>query len=275
MHDSALHRLELELDLRSALRREELIVYYQPIVALERMQLVGFEALLRWNHPVRGIIGPDVFIPLAEKCGMIAPVSWWVTHGACRQMSEWRKRDPRFGGLSVSINVSSRLFFEPDFAARTSAILKQTGLSPDALHLEITENALLEHESSTVGELTRLRDSGVKFHLDDFGTGYSSLTYLNRFDYDTIKIDRSFVATSGTARSGRIIDAIISLARTLGMGVIAEGVETSEQVSKLRDLDCKLAQGFLFSEPVPAVLAAAFLHADGTPGAFAGHLCPQ
>jgi diguanylate cyclase (GGDEF)-like protein/PAS domain S-box-containing protein len=273
MHDSALHRLELELDLRSALRREELMVYYQPIVALEGMQLVGFEALLRWNHPVRGIIGPDVFIPLAEKCGMIAPVSWWVTHEACRQTSEWRKGDPRLAGLSVSINVSSRLFFEPDFAARTSAILEQTGLSPDALHLEITENALLEHESSTIGELSRLQDSGVKFHLDDFGTGYSSLSYLNRFDYDTIKIDRSFVATSGGARSGRIIDAIISLARTLGMEVIAEGVETSDQVRKLRDLNCNLAQGFLFSEPVPASLAAAFLNGKGTLGAFAEHRC--
>ena len=275
MHDSALHRLELELDLRSALRRGELMVYYQPIVALEGMHLVGFEALLRWNHPVRGIIGPDVFIPLAEKCGMIAPVSWWVTHEACRQTSEWRKSDPRLAGLSVSINVSSRLFFEPDFAARTSAILEQTGLSPDALHLEITENALLEHESSTVGELRRLRAGGVKFHLDDFGTGYSSLSYLNRFEYDTIKIDRSFVATSDGARSGRIIDAIISLARTLGMEVIAEGVETSAQVRKLRDLNCKLAQGFLFSEPVPAGLAAAFLDGKDATGPFAIHLCPQ
>jgi diguanylate cyclase (GGDEF)-like protein/PAS domain S-box-containing protein len=275
MHDSALHRLELEIDLRSALRREELMVYYQPIVALEGMQLVGFEALLRWNHPVRGIIGPEVFIPLAEKCGMIAPVSWWVTSEACRQTSEWRKSDPRFANLSISINVSSRLFFEPDFSARTSAILEQTGLPPDALHLEITENALLEHESSTVGELRRLRTSGVKFHLDDFGTGYSSLSYLNRFEYDTIKIDRSFVATSDGARSGRIIDAIISLARTLGMEVIAEGVETSEQVRKLRDLHCNLAQGFLFSEPVPASLAAGFLHPENAQAAFAAHLLPH
>ena len=275
MHDSALDRLELELDLRSALRREELMVYYQPIVALEGMQLVGFEALLRWNHPVRGIIGPDVFIPLAEKCGMIAPVSWWVTSEACRQTAEWRKNDPRFANLSISINVSSRLFFEPDFSARTSAILDEAGLPPDALHLEITENALLEHESSTVGELKRLRKTGVKFHLDDFGTGYSSLSYLNRFEYDTIKIDRSFVATSGGARSGRIIDAIISLARTLGMEVIAEGVETTEQVRKLRDLHCNLAQGFLFSEPVPARLAAAFLHPQDMHPAFAAHLLPH
>jgi diguanylate cyclase (GGDEF)-like protein/PAS domain S-box-containing protein len=271
MHDSALNRLELEIDLRSALRREELIVYYQPIVALDGMRLVGFEALLRWNHPVRGIIGPDVFIPLAEKCGLIAPVSWWVTYEACRQTAEWRRSDPRCADLSVSINVSSRLFFEPDFAARTSAILDKTGLAPGALHLEITENALLDHESSTVGELRRLRETGVKFHLDDFGTGYSSLSYLNRFEYDTIKIDRSFVATSAGARSGRIIDAIISLARTLGMDVIAEGVETSEQVRKLLDLNCNLAQGFLFSRPVPADAAAAFLDGRHTPADFARH----
>ena len=259
MHDTALDRLELETDLRSALSRRELIVYYQPIISLDQMKLVGFEALLRWNHRERGIIGPDTFIPLAEKCGAIGALSWWVTEEACRQIYEWRNSDPAFANLSVSVNVSSRLFAEPNFAARTVAILEKTGLRPDALHLEITENALLEHESTTIRELAQLRESGVKFHLDDFGTGYSSLSYLNRFEYDTIKIDRSFVATSPGARSDRIIDAIISLARALGMGVIAEGVETSEQIQKLRHLNCNQAQGFLFSEPVPAASASALL----------------
>jgi EAL domain-containing protein (putative c-di-GMP-specific phosphodiesterase class I) len=259
MHDTALDRLELETDLRSALSRRELMVYYQPIISLEQMQLVGFEALLRWKHRARGIIGPDTFIPLAEKCGVIAALSWWVTEEACRQICEWRNSDPAFANLSVSVNVSSRLFAEPNFAARTVAILERTGLRPDALHLEITENALLEHESTTIRELAQLRQSGVKFHLDDFGTGYSSLGYLNRFEYDTIKIDRSFVASSAGARSDRIIDAIISLARALGMGVIAEGVETSEQIQKLRHLNCNQAQGFLFSEPVPASFASALL----------------
>jgi EAL domain-containing protein (putative c-di-GMP-specific phosphodiesterase class I) len=258
MHESELHHLELEMALRSAVSGRELLVYYQPIIALDAMQLVGFEALVRWNHPTRGIVGPGEFIPLAEKCGMISSVSWWVTEEACRQMCEWKKGHPARGKLSIAINVSSRLLSEPDFAARMVAVLERTGLSPGALHLEITENALLKHES-TAGELHQLRELGVGFHLDDFGIGYSSLSYLHRFEYDAIKIDRSFIATSETVRSGRIIDAIITLSRTLGMGVIAEGVETSEQVRQLRHFNCQMAQGFLFSEPVPSTIASTFL----------------
>ena len=181
MYESALQRLELETDLRSALSRNELVTYYQPIVSLDQLQVLGFEALLRWFHPVRGVIGPDVFIPLAEKCGVIGPLSWWVMRDACNQMRDWQASDPRFANLSISINVSSRLFAEPEFATRTADILEKTGLRPESLHLEITENALLQHESATVAELTALRELGVKFHLDDFGTGYASLSYLNRF----------------------------------------------------------------------------------------------
>jgi diguanylate cyclase (GGDEF)-like protein len=259
MYESALQRLELETDLRSALGRNELAAYYQPIVSLDRMQVIGFEALMRWFHPVRGVIGPDVFIPLAEKCGIIGPLSWWMMLEACRQAREWQQRHSGFANLSISVNVSSRLFAEPEFAARTAAILEKTGLSPASLHLEITENALLQHESTTIGELTALQSMGVKFHLDDFGTGYSSLSYLNRFNYDTIKIDRSFVASSDVTRSRRIVDALISLGGVLGMEVIAEGVETAEQAQKLRDLNCRVAQGFLFSKPLPSELAGALL----------------
>jgi diguanylate cyclase (GGDEF)-like protein/PAS domain S-box-containing protein len=265
MYESALQRLELETDLRSALSRNELVTYYQPIVSLDQLQVIGFEALLRWFHPVRGVIGPDVFIPLAEKCGLIGPLSWWVMRDACRQMRDWQVSDPRFAKLSISINISSRLFGEPEFAARTADILEKTGLRPESLHLEITENALLQHESTTVAELTALRELGVKFHLDDFGTGYASLSYLNRFSYDTIKIDRSFIASSDATRGRRIIDALISLSTVLGMDVIAEGVETEEQAQKLRDLNCHVAQGFLFSKPLPSDLARAYLvRADGT-----------
>jgi diguanylate cyclase (GGDEF)-like protein/PAS domain S-box-containing protein len=265
MYESALQRLELETDLRSALSRNELVTYYQPIVSLDQLQVIGFEALLRWFHPVRGVIGPDVFIPLAEKCGLIGPLSWWVMRDACRQMRDWQSSDPRFAKLSISINISSRLFGEPEFAARTADILEKTGLRPESLHLEITENALLQHESTTVAELTALRELGVKFHLDDFGTGYASLSYLNRFSYDTIKIDRSFIASSDATRGRRIIDALISLSTVLGMDVIAEGVETEEQAQKLRDLNCHVAQGFLFSKPLPSDLARAYLvRADGT-----------
>jgi diguanylate cyclase (GGDEF)-like protein/PAS domain S-box-containing protein len=265
MYESALQRLELETDLRSALSRNELVTYYQPIVSLDQLQVIGFEALLRWFHPVRGVIGPDVFIPLAEKCGLIGPLSWWVMRDACRQMRDLQSSDPRFAKLSISINISSRLFGEPEFAARTADILEKTGLRPESLHLEITENALLQHESTTVAELTALRERGVKFHLDDFGTGYASLSYLNRFSYDTIKIDRSFIASSDATRGRRIIDALISLSTVLGMDVIAEGVETEEQAQKLRDLNCRVAQGFLFSKPLPSDLARAYLvRADGT-----------
>lgn len=259
MHES-LQRLELETDLRSALERSELVPYYQPIVSLEERRVIGFEALLRWFHPVRGLIGPDEFIPLAEKGGMIGPLSWWVMQEACRQTHAWQNSNPAFSDLSISVNVSSRLFSEPEFATRTLAILDRTGLKPQALHLEITENALLQHESATIRELTALQETGVKFHLDDFGTGYSSLSYLSLFNYDTIKIDRSFIAGSaGSHRNRRIVDALLGLGRVLGMEVIAEGVETEEEAQKLRDLNCRAAQGFWFSKPLPSESAHALL----------------
>ena len=260
MYESALQRLELETDLRSALSRAELATYYQPIVSLDGLRVLGFEALLRWFHPTRGTIEPDVFDPLAERSGAIGPLSWWIIREACLQARAWQSTDPKFADLSISVNVSSRLLTEPDFAARMTAILQETGLAPSTLHLEITENALLQHESITIAELASLQAVGVKVHLDDFGTGYSSLSYLNRFRYDTIKIDRSFIASMPDApRSRRIVDALISLATVLGMGVIAEGVETQEQAENLRALNCHVAQGFLFSKPVPPEAAQALL----------------
>jgi diguanylate cyclase (GGDEF)-like protein len=260
MHETALRRLELETDLRSASGRGELAVYYQPIVSLEHMRVTGFEALMRWFHPVRGLIGPDDFIPLAEESGTIAPLTWWIMREACRQTRVWQQSDPTSAELSISVNVSNCLFTEPDFAARTAAILEETGLAPTALHIEITENALLEHEAETVRELSALQALGVKLHLDDFGTGYSSLSYLNLFAYDTIKIDRSFIAASGnTPRDQRLVDALINLGRVLDMSVIAEGVETEEQVQKLRDLKCGMAQGFWFSKPLSSESASALL----------------
>jgi diguanylate cyclase (GGDEF)-like protein/PAS domain S-box-containing protein len=260
---SALDRLELETDLRSALHYNQMRTYYQPIVSLDGRQVLGFEALVRWAHPGRGLLGPDAFLPLAEKCGTISALSWWVMHEACQQTREWRARDPRFEHLTVSVNVSSRLLSEPDFAARTTAVLDKAGLAPHALRLEVTEDALLHHDGSVVEEFQALHRLGVKFDLDDFGTGYSSLAYLNRFDYDTIKIDRSFIAAPTQAtRHRRIVDALISLASVLGIDVIAEGVETEEQAAKLRALKCRAAQGFLFSRPVPADAAETLL---GTP----------
>ncbi|MCB1748126.1 MAG: EAL domain-containing protein [Gammaproteobacteria bacterium] len=263
MHETALARLELETDLRAAAQRNELAVYYQPIVSLDHMRVVGFEALVRWFHPVRGLLAPDDFIPLAEESGSIGQLTWWVMHEACRQTRAWQLSDPTLAELSISVNVSSRLFSEPDFAARTQAILEDTGLAPAALHLEITENALLEHEAETVRELSALQKLGVKLHLDDFGTGYSSLSYLNLFAYDTLKIDRTFVTGSANGgRDNRIVDALINLGRVLEMNVIAEGVETQEQAQKLRDLNCGMAQGFWFSKPLPSDSAHALLQRE-------------
>ena len=264
MHEAAIQRLELETDLRGAIARDELVAYYQPIVALEHLRVIGFEALLRWFHPLRGLIGPEDFIPLAEESGVIGALTWWCMREACQQTRAWQQSDPSFAELSISVNISSRLFSEPDFAARTVAILEETRLAPHSLHLEITENALLEHEATTLRELSTLQGIGVKFHLDDFGTGYSSLSYLNLFSYDTLKIDRSFVAAANEqngagARNRRIVDALITLGRVLGMEVIAEGVETAEQAQKLRELDCRVAQGYWFSKPLPAASAQALL----------------
>lgn len=253
MHETALQRLELETDLRSALSKNELTAHYQPIVSLDQIRVIGFEALLRWFHPVRGLIGPNDFIPMAEDSGTIGPISWWIMREACRQTRIWQTSDSAYEDLSIGVNISTRLFSEPDFDDRTKAILDETGLPPQSLHLEITENALLEHEAETIKALSALQAIGVKLHLDDFGTGYSSLSYLNLFSYDTLKIDRSFISPDQEANSdGRIIDALISLGRVLDMEVIAEGVETQDQAQKLRDLDCRVAQGFWFSKSLPA-----------------------
>lgn len=260
MHESALKRLELETDLRTARIRGELATYYQPIVSLEKMRITGFEALMRWFHPARGLIGPEEFIPLAEETGIISELTWWIMEQACSQTQKWQQSDPNQEELSISVNVSTRLFSEPDFAQKTLGILEKTGLAPRSLHIEITENALLDHQEETVRELSELQSRGVKLHLDDFGTGYSSLSYLSEFDYDTIKIDRSFVtASSDLKRDHRIVDALVGLGHVLNIGVIAEGVETQEQAQKLRELDCSMAQGFWFSKPLPSDSAEALL----------------
>jgi len=260
MHETALRRLELETDLRTAIGKGELAVYYQPIVALDQMRILGFEALMRWFHPSQGLIEPAEFIPLAEDSGAVADLTWWIMVEACRQAATWRQSDPGFAELTISVNVSTHLFGGPDFAERTIAVLTETGLQPAALNLEITEQALLRHETATLRELTRLQEHGVKLHLDDFGTGYASLSYLSLFSYDALKIDRSFIAAAQElSRDHRIVQALIGLGRVLDMGVIAEGVETPEQAQKLRELGCRAAQGFWFARPRSAESAEALL----------------
>jgi ammonium transporter, Amt family len=244
-------RLQLEADLRHALTRGELHVYYQPIVALSQGQLCGFEALLRWHHPVRGVVAPDDFIPLAEETGLIVSIGTWVLHEACRQMRAWDVEYPDYAGLTINVNLSARQCVHPDLVRDVTRILNDTGLAPERLKLEITESVVLENSDAVVSILNELRALGVQLGLDDFGMGYSALSYLRRFPFQTLKIDRSFVnGMQGDDGNAEIIRAIVSLAVGLAMNVTAEGVETAEQVSRLQDLACEFGQGFYFYKPL-------------------------
>ncbi len=257
MHTHAVSLLRLETDLRRALEREEFRLYYQPIISLLTGELTGFEALLRWAHPKRGIVAPVEFIRLAEETGLIIPIGQWVLWEACRQAEAWRQaRGPNAAPLTMSINLSARQFAQATLVESVADALAVTGLPPTTLRLEITESILMDHAEASVRVLDQLRRSGVHVQVDDFGTGYSSLSYLHRFSLDALKIDRSFVA--GLGRGGEnteIVRTIVTLARNLGMLVVAEGVETEVQRDVLIALGCEQAQGFLFSCAVDAVEA--------------------
>jgi diguanylate cyclase (GGDEF)-like protein len=267
MHAQTLDRATLEHDLRRAIERSELRLHYQPIVDLGTGKVVGVEALLRWLHPVRGVVPPLSFIPLAEETGLILPIGRWVLETACEQVREWHRRYPAARGLVVSVNLSARQFAMADLVPTVAAILDDTGLDPALLELEITESIVMDQSEASVERLRGLRGLGVRLVLDDFGTGYSSLSYLRRLPLDTIKVDRSFV--SGLGLDGReatvdlpIVQAVVSLAHGLGISVVAEGIEAAGQLACLRDLDCDRGQGYYFARPLPsddleAVLAAA------------------
>jgi diguanylate cyclase (GGDEF)-like protein/PAS domain S-box-containing protein len=253
MHERAVSLLRLETDLRRGLERDELVPYYQPIVDLKTRQLRGFEALARWRHPTRGLVMPDVFIPMAEETGLIGAIGESMLTQACRQMRSWQLKYPRVPELTISVNVSTRQLAQANVADQVQRILTETGLAPTSLTLEITESALMQNLKTSSLVIQRLHDLSVRLHIDDFGTGYSSLAYLHNFPIDTLKVDKSFVnrMTTGPGQ-GEIVKAIVALAQNLGMGVTAEGVETTAQESALRDLNCTSAQGYLFSRPVPA-----------------------
>jgi EAL domain-containing protein (putative c-di-GMP-specific phosphodiesterase class I) len=258
MHASAVAQLRLETDLRRALERGEFVIHYQPIVSLDTGRIMSFEALLRWEHPQRGLLYPADFIQAAEETGLIVPLGWWVLTEACRQTRRWQTLFPTDPPVGISINISGKVFMKPDMAGRLLRLLAEEGLSPGSVRLEITESALMDHEEAALLELNRLREAEVELHLDDFGTGYSSLSYLQRFSYNTLKIDRSFVRhMTEPGETAAIVKAIVGLGKMLNMNVIAEGVETREQLYRLRELDCPEAQGFWFSEPLdgPAVQA--------------------
>ncbi len=248
--EEAVAVLQLETDLRRAIERKEFCIHYQPIVSLADDKLHGFEALVRWRHPDRGLIAPKEFIAVAEETGAIVPLGRWVLREACRQMSQWQQRFPVAEGLILSVNMSGKQFAQPDLFQQVQRILGETGFNPRRLQLEITESAVIENTATVTAMLMQLRSLGIKLSMDDFGTGYSSLSYLHRFPIDTLKIDRSFISNQAEAGETGIVRTIIMLARDLGMNVVAEGVETCEQLSYLRSLDCELGQGYYFSHPV-------------------------
>ena len=241
--------LQIETDLRRAHEREEFFVNYQPIVSLEDFRVCGFEALVRWQHPERGLISPADFIPIAEEGGQILQIGEWVLREACSQLKRWQEEFPADTSLYVTVNLSPKQFAQPDLVGQVKGILKETGLDPSFLKLEITESVLMDDFEAAAKLLFELRGLGVRLSIDDFGTGYSSLTYLHRFPIDTLKIDRSFVMRMDKDNV-EIVRTILSLAENLGMDVVAEGIETQVQMGLLRDLGCQNGQGYFFSKPM-------------------------
>jgi len=260
MHAHAVALLQLETDLRHAVSRGQFYLEYQPILCLSNDCLTGFEALIRWRHPDKGLIMPEQFLPLAEETGLMLPIGRWALNEACRQMRAWREACPGRPDLAVSINVSARQFERPELVDEVGEALRASGLEPEALKLEITESVLMANAPASASVLDRLRRLGVQVQVDDFGTGYSSLSYLHRFRVDTLKIDRSFVsALGGDGETMEIIRTILTLGRNLGVDIVAEGVESPGQLDALRSLGCEFVQGFLFAPPLGADRAQAML----------------
>jgi diguanylate cyclase (GGDEF)-like protein len=253
MHTTVMAQLRLESDLNKALERDELVLHYQPIVAVKDGALVGFEALVRWNHPERGLVQPGEFISIAEETGLIRPLGRWVMTEACRQLAAWSKLRP---GLSMSVNLSPLELAQRDLVDEIEATIDNAHVDPRQLKLEITETAIMQRVATVQPMLARLRERGISISLDDFGTGYSCLSYLHEFPVTTLKVDRSFVTRIGTENERpAILRGIVMLARNLGIEVIAEGVENEAQLAVLRQLECEHAQGFYFSHPLDASAA--------------------
>ena len=251
MSDAAVARLERETALRRAIAADELTLVYQPKVELATGRIAGAEALLRWRHPHDGLVMPADFIALAEETGLILPLGHWALTAACRQARAWLERWPGRPPFLLSVNLSARQLREPNLAAAIGDILRETGLPPSSLQLEITESAVMEDVDAAIATLHTLRARGLRLALDDFGTGYSSLSYLKQFPLDMLKIDKAFVAGLGRdTEDTAIVGTVIALAHILGMQVTAEGVETIEQAERLRAMSCELGQGYLFARPL-------------------------
>ncbi|HEX6728472.1 MAG TPA: bifunctional diguanylate cyclase/phosphodiesterase [Pyrinomonadaceae bacterium] len=275
MHAKAVSRLQLEHDLRQAIEQKEFCVYYQPIIALQTNRLAGFEALLRWNHPRRGLISPADFVPVAEETGMIVAIGQWVLEEACRKVKEWQTKSPSHRALSLSVNLSARQVAQPDLIEQIKNALLNSKLNPHHLKLEITESVVMGNTETATMMFKQLRALGVQLSIDDFGTGYSSLSYLHRFPLNYLKIDRSFVDRMTTDGDDAIVKTIATLARNLGMEVIAEGIETEEQHKLLKDLGCEYGQGYLFSRPVNHEAAYRLLEKEAARDAVDINLTPQ
>jgi diguanylate cyclase (GGDEF)-like protein len=260
MRDNVINRLILESDLRKAVENQEMVVHYQPILDMHTHRVVGFEALVRWQHPTKGLIAPSEFITIAEETGLIIPIGYWVLEEACRQIQSWQQNNLSDIPLTVNVNLSTRQCAQTDLIEKICEILERTGLHPNQLKLELTESLIVE-DSGVIAEMfSKLREMGIQVQIDDFGTGYSSLSYLHNLPIDTLKIDRMFISQLGSnENSTEIVQAIMALAKNLGMKVIAEGVETSEQFASLLELECQYAQGYLFAKPVDYLEAQAML----------------
>jgi Amt family ammonium transporter len=266
MRARATDRLRVENDLRRALSEDELRVHYQPIVSLASGRVVGMEALARWQHPERGLLGPAEFIAVAEENGSIVEIGKLVLDTACRQAAAWHAARPDDAPVAISVNLSLRQVAHSDLPLMVQRALHVSGLDPQLLNLEITESVLMDDPEAVMQTLARLRDLGVGLVLDDFGTGYSSLAYVKRFPIGVLKVDRSFISDLGReGHDATIVAAVINMARGLRIEVVAEGVETGEQAALLRALGCELAQGYLYSRPVPASRAAKLLDVSFAP----------
>jgi EAL domain-containing protein (putative c-di-GMP-specific phosphodiesterase class I) len=257
MHVDALERLQLETDLRRALERGEFRLLYQPVVSLRTGRISGAEALIRWQHPERGLVQPLEFVPLAEDTGLILPIGEWVMHEAMRQIQRWSTPLGEAEALTLSVNLSIKQFSQAGLVAHIAEMLEETGLAPERLQLEVTESVIIDHPESAKVVLESLKSLGVRVHMDDFGTGYSSLSYLHQLPLDGLKVDRAFVSRMDSDdRARQLVRTVLQLARSIGLTAVAEGVTTLSQLAQLRELECEFGQGYLFSAPLdPAAMA--------------------
>ena len=263
MHTDALARLQLETDLRRAVEQGEFRLHYQPLISLRSGRITGLEALLRWEHPQRGLVQPSDFIPIAEETGLIVRIGRWVLNEACRQLGAWQQSHPRAEPLSIGVNLSVKQFSQPDLLDQLANALRTSGIPPSCLRLEITEAALIEKGGAAMGLLGQIKQLGPQIYLDDFGTGYSSLIYLHRLPIDAIKIDRDLVSTMDSDEKNlRLVRTILTFAQIIGVRAEAEGISSAEQLRELRSLNCEHGQGYLFSAPIPRDAVDEVLTAD-------------